>query len=279
MTIESQTGFTSKAIATFGNGLHADTIVLCDENGNPIATGVSRNGAATQTAVVNNILTDPSGAAATDVSCFRSATVQIASTGTGGTFLFEESNDGTNWSPVPVYNAGQILGAPIVGAITATASAILYTFPLRCTFLRLRIATTITGGSIRAFSRFSAEPWVPSVTPVAPAANVFWSESAAAQAASATVTGTSRDTGVAVGTPHRFSAFNAFAFADQAGTLRVECSNDGTTWRRASADTAVGASAAVYLSVPVMARFYRAVFVNGATLQTAFMFNTSFTAA
>jgi hypothetical protein len=109
--------------------------------------------------------------------------------------------------------------------------------------------------------------------------NIYFNDSTTAQAASATLTGTSRDVGIAAGSVHRYSAFNASAFADQAGTLRIECSNDNTTWRRATADTAVAANAVVYLSVPVMTRYYRAVYVNGATLQTAFMLNTSFTAS
>ena len=109
--------------------------------------------------------------------------------------------------------------------------------------------------------------------------NVFWNDSTTAQAASVTLTGTSRDVGVAAGTVHRYSAFNAMAFADVAGTLRIECSNDNTTWRRASPDTAVAANSVVTLSVPVMTRYYRAVYVNGGTIQTAFMLNTSFTAA
>lgn len=109
--------------------------------------------------------------------------------------------------------------------------------------------------------------------------NVFYNESVTAQAASATVTGTSRDTGVAAAAVHRYSAFNAAAFADQAGTLRIECSNDNTTWRRATADTAVAANAVVYLSVPIMTRYHRVVYVNGANAQGAFMLNSSYTAA
>lgn len=116
-------------------------------------------GAAAQTAVVNNILEPTAGAAGTNVSSFRAASVQVVSTGTGGTFIFEQSNDGTNWRPLPVFNAELVTGVPITAAITATASQIIYTFPVRCAFLRLRIATTITGGSIRAFTRLSTEPW------------------------------------------------------------------------------------------------------------------------
>lgn len=124
-------------------------------------------GAAAQTAVVNNILTPTSGAAGLNVAGYRSASVQVVSTGTGGTFIFEQSNDGTNWIALPVFNAALVTAVPITAAITATASQIVYTFALRCTFVRLRIVTTITGGSIRAWSRISTETWTPSVQLVA----------------------------------------------------------------------------------------------------------------
>lgn len=109
--------------------------------------------------------------------------------------------------------------------------------------------------------------------------NVFYNESVTAQAASATLTGTARDVAVAAAAVHRYSAFNAMAFADQAGSMRIEVSNDSTTWRRITVDTAVAANTPVILSVPVMTRYHRVVYINGATAQTAFMLNTSFTAA
>lgn len=124
-------------------------------------------------------------------------------------------------------------------------------------------ATTVVAGSISATAQD----------------NLFYNESVTAQAISATVTGTSRDVGVAAGTVHRYSKFNAMAFADQAGTLRIECSNDNTTWRRITADTAVAANTSVILTVPVMTRYYRVVYINGATAQTAFMLNSSYTAS
>lgn len=124
-------------------------------------------GEAARTAVVNNIIPATAGASGTDVANYRSAAVQVVSTGTGGTFIFEQSNDGTNWIALPVFNAALTTGAAIVAAITATASQIVYTVPLRCRFLRLRIATTITGGSIQAFTKLSTEPWTPHVAAVA----------------------------------------------------------------------------------------------------------------
>lgn len=124
-------------------------------------------GQSAQTAAINNILTTTAGANPIDVSGFRSASVQVVSTGTAGTFIFEQSNDGVNWVALPVFNGALVTGVPITAAITATASAIIYSFALRCTYLRLRIATTITGGSIRAFTRLSTDSWTPSVALVA----------------------------------------------------------------------------------------------------------------
>jgi hypothetical protein len=109
--------------------------------------------------------------------------------------------------------------------------------------------------------------------------NIFYNDSIVAQAAGATVTGVMRDVAIAAAAVHRYSAFNAFAFADQAGTMRIECSNDNVTWRRMTVDTAVAANTPVILSVPVMTRYHRVVYVNGATIQTAFMLNTSYTAS
>jgi hypothetical protein len=124
-------------------------------------------GAAAQTAIVNNILTVTAGTAPTAVDGFRAGAVQVVSTGTGGSFIFEQSNDNVNFVALPVFNAALTTGVPITAAITPTASAIMYSFPIRANFLRLRIVGTITGGAIQAFTRLSTEPWTPSVFSVA----------------------------------------------------------------------------------------------------------------
>jgi hypothetical protein len=144
--------------------------VVIASNQTPIPTlegATILTGAAAQTAVVNNILENPSGTAGTNVESLRSASVQVVSTGTAGTFIFEQSNDNVNWIALPVYNAALVTGVPITAAITATASQIVYTFPIRCRFIRLRIATLITGGSIQAFSRLSGDAWTPAVFTIA----------------------------------------------------------------------------------------------------------------
>jgi hypothetical protein len=119
-------------------------------------------GASAQTAVVNNILTPSSGTNGSDMLPYRSACVQVVSTGTAGTFIFEGSNSPTaNFQAIPVWNQVTATGTPIVAAITATASQIGYIFPRTFRYIRLRIVSTITGGSIQAISTFSQAPFSP----------------------------------------------------------------------------------------------------------------------
>lgn len=117
-------------------------------------------GAAAQTVVVNNILTDPSGAAATDLTGYRSFSIQIVSTATGGTYIMEGSNDNVNFRTVTVFNSTDTNGSVISAAITPTASALIYVGPVLFRYMRVRIATTITGGSIQAYARFSQTTYV-----------------------------------------------------------------------------------------------------------------------
>lgn len=109
--------------------------------------------------------------------------------------------------------------------------------------------------------------------------NIYYLESTTNLAANANFTGTAKDVGVATAANHRYSAFNAIAFADQAGVLRIEISNDSAIWRRATSDIAVAANTPVIASIPVVTRHHRVVFVNGAAAQGAFMINSSFTAS
>lgn len=124
-------------------------------------------GQSAQTATVSNILTVASGAAATDATGYRSATVQVVSTGTAGTFIFEGSNDNVNFQTIPVFNQLILTGTPITAAITATATQLIYTFPIQSRYVRLRIATTITGGSIQAFTKMSQTNFTPAILQVA----------------------------------------------------------------------------------------------------------------
>lgn len=167
------------------------------------------------------------------------------------------------------------------GVLAATPS---YTWQVPCIGLKyIRFRATAHTSGTATYSAVALDDGVDGVmggaVTAANADNMFWNDSVTAQAASATVTGTARDAGVAVATACRYAAFNAFAFADVAGTLRIEVSTDNVTWRKASADQAITPGQGLFLSVPVSSRYHRAVFVNGATAQASFMLNTSYTVA
>lgn len=111
--------------------------------------------------------------------------------------------------------------------------------------------------------------------------NVYFAETTTNLGSSATFTGAARSVGAASGEQHRYVRFNVTATAGVAGNVRIEMSQDGTAWLPAVVNTAVAANGATTISTPITARFYRAVYANGATAQTgaAFMVNSSFTVA
>jgi len=136
---------------------------------NVVMTNLAVTGQATQTTTVNNILTATSGTSATDVQAYKSFAVQVVSTGTSGTFIFEGSNDNVNFQAIPVFNQAVLAQLPIVTAITATATSIIYVGAINFRYMRLRIATTIGGGSIQAHSNFCQEAFTGTSTIVAQA--------------------------------------------------------------------------------------------------------------
>jgi hypothetical protein len=147
------------AYQTFGSGVSdANTQRVVIASNQVVSTSMPDlfiTGQATQTAIVANILTDPSGATSTDAAGYRSGTIQVVSTGTAGTFILEGSNDNVTFQAIPMFNHSLLTGAAIVAAVTATVSQNIFVFPIQTRYIRLRIVTTITGGSIRAHTRLS----------------------------------------------------------------------------------------------------------------------------
>jgi hypothetical protein len=86
-----------------------------------------------------------------------------------------------------------------------------------------------------------------------------------------TFTGTSRDAGL---TPS-FNIFVASAFANQAGTLRIEKSTNNTVWAKAE-EIALLANEAKQITVRVTARYHRVVYVNGGVAQTLFNLTSAY---
>ena len=125
-------------------------------------------GQAAQTATVNNIIPSTVSASGTDVTGYRSASIQIlcpTGTYTTGAIIFEGCNDsatGTIWQPIPIYNFGS--STVIGGSVTLVSNtSIIYTFALNFRYLRVRISTAVTGASasVQAFSKFSQNTWMP----------------------------------------------------------------------------------------------------------------------
>lgn len=289
----------------------ADNIQVRDATGTPItmrttdlsgvnvphsrrADDIVVTGPAAQSAINTNLLT---GVVSDwyDAIAFQSGSVQIiASAGiSAGAIIIEQTNDSTlaaTGVPVQVQEAGTISIAPQASAYTIAANTQrVFNFPITARYIRVRVSIAFVGGTVQAVALLSQEPYAAPIISVGGSvtntnnANIFYSESVTPLAANASAPLTTRDTAAAltagVSAAHRYSAFNAFAFADQAGTMKIECSQDNVTWRPMTASVVVAANTPVILSVPVMARYHRVVYANGATLQTAFMLNSSYTAA
>ena len=97
-------------------------------------------------------------------------------------------------------------------------------------------------------------------------------ESATALGVSATYTGASRDNGSTAA--HNW--FVARAFADQGGTLRVDHSTDGTTWRQVGPTVAITAGQSSEIAVRCSTRYHRMVVINGGVAQGAFLASSSY---
>lgn len=103
-----------------------------------------------------------------------------------------------------------------------------------------------------------------------------FAETTTALAGAAVYTGPARGAG-ADGTQGRFTQFSATVFADQAGTLSVQWSADGSTnWTKAAADQAVTASVPATVTVNVLAPFFRVVYTNGALANTVCRIRSGF---
>jgi len=100
------------------------------------------------------------GQAVTDTGTIRVASNGYSSNGvvctaTAGTFIFETSNDDINWQPLAVSNQSLTTGVIITSAITATPSSFIYVGTMTGRYIRIRVVTTLTGGSAQAVCRFS----------------------------------------------------------------------------------------------------------------------------
>ena len=132
----------------YGNGLISSTGSQRMSLGDYTITGPSG-----VTASGRNIITN--GANSNDLNGYRYFSIQIVCSATAVTFIFETSNDDTNWQPLSVSNQSLTTGVIITSAITATVSSFIYIGTLTGRYIRIRVVSTLTGGSAQAVCRFS----------------------------------------------------------------------------------------------------------------------------
>jgi hypothetical protein len=89
----------------------------------------------------------------TDVTKYRFVSVQINSTATAGTYVFEVSNDGgTTWVPIALQDAAAAF-SPVTN-VTATATNRIFQGAISAALFRARISVGLTG-ALQAFANFS----------------------------------------------------------------------------------------------------------------------------
>jgi hypothetical protein len=118
-----------------------------------------------QSITQNNIIIG--GAIATDCLGFRSFSAQLVCSATAGNFIFEGSNDNVSFVAIPVFNQALLTGVSIVSAITATNSQFIYTGSLPFRWFRIRIASSLTGGTVTSYVKLSPIAFHPTVQTVA----------------------------------------------------------------------------------------------------------------
>lgn len=112
-------------------------------------------------AVQNNIILG--GASAIDCLGYRSFSAQLVVTASAGSFIFEASNDNVNFSSIPVINQAVVNGVTVVGAIPAVAGFVIYTGATNFRYLRIRIVSALTGGTVTAYVKLSPIAFIPIV--------------------------------------------------------------------------------------------------------------------
>jgi hypothetical protein len=258
--------------ADSGSLTAADIVVAA-----PAGDGAFRIGASTAGSTV--VLACPGGDTAWNI--------QVTGTFGGTTVYFEESLDSTtgadgNWIAVNGRQTGVINTvlsnmATVAGHYRGNTSGAKYirVRSVGGAGINVAVIMRVSAGIGAIFQNSSTPAGSNVIGSVLVPETTFFNDNTTVQAAANTFTGTARDVGVAAGTATPTTYFNGFFFADQIGTASIEVSNDNTTWRTA-ASASLAISTPLILTVPVMTRYHRVKLVNGATIQTATMVNSSF---
>jgi hypothetical protein len=208
-----------------------------------------------------------------DVTGYGSLDVEVRQV-TGTSLRVETSFDGVNdWRDAPGYAMDQVSNP---GASAVLTSTIKYRIPVAGRWMRIR---QIGAGStqVRVVGSMIQSP---------PAAIqggcMFYTESVALLSPSGVFNGSTRNnqgsTGASGTAGTRYRSFLAEVFTDQAGTLFIDKSTDGATWRQVAsvAISAVVGGSSVSVETKISAQYYRVRFVNGATTQTIMLLTSAY---
>lgn len=193
------------------------------------------------------------------------ALVQASLLGAGGTMVVEVSYDGgTFWIRPSVYQPGTQI---YTNGFTAPFAGLVNT--VGATHLRVRSTVSWTGTGTITVIR-STNPLELNLIGTVSVAN----STVTPLAANATFTGTSEDV-------TDYSSITVQIFTDQASAasgFKPQYSPDGTNWDDGDTYTiaATPANNGKYFSFPTQAKYFRMVYINGSTIQTAFRLQTIF---
>jgi hypothetical protein len=180
-----------------------------------VAPDFSVTGPGGVSAVNVNILSGSSGSTACDG--YKIAIIQLNCSASGGSYVFEGSNDNSTFFNIGVYNSLNTASAPITGAISASNQSIIYVVPLNARYIRVRINTALTGGTIQSITRFSEI-----VPPILVRASVTQADYQTA----GNITGTSNVVLAVDGS----GTVGAQVSGTWTGTITIEGSLDGSNW-------------------------------------------------
>lgn len=251
---------------------------------------------------VTGTLTTAAQTLALDVTRSSNVVIHVKNTSgvnmVAGQYSFEGSLDSTNgtdgtWFAIQVVRSNANTIETVSGTLTINAGLGLgYSWEASVNaynWVRVRCTTNATASTTPVWrmqrGSYATEPipaaqvtatqavsgTVTATANIGTAGLTVYTDSSTNLAGAAAFTGTSRDGGA---TP-AYNMFIASAFADQSGTLKIQKSTDNTTWRDA-ATIAVAAGVPQELTAKCTARYYRAYFLNGATLQTQFLLTSAY---
>lgn len=236
---------------------------------------------------VNGTATSAANIVSSSTAGFTGGSFQVISAGSACTITYEQSNDGVNWSNLPVIVAQTPTTLP---ASTSTATG-MYAFITSAANVRARVSTYGSGTvsvaltlkrraiNVSAGSLTASAAAIGSVTVSGTVnQNSAYTDSTTALASAANFTGTGRPS-----TLSQYSFFAAAAFADTAGTLFIDQSLDTGATYQPIASVAVAANTGQQLAVRITggytsATLYRVRYVNGATAQATFRLSSAFSA-